>query len=281
MIKLLKAEKKIRHKELKDSESPHSLRSFERALLSSPNSSFLWIKYSAFILDTQGLEKSREILERALTKIDSSEEREKLNVYLALMNLEFSFGNPYTFEKITIQAMAVNNPEKILRHKARKHLQTNSLEEAEEILKNLCKKYSSNIDNWERLLLFYIKDAKDESKFQEILRRGIQSLRDSVELRKRVGILEYNHGSQEKGRTIFENLVAEKPKRSDIWTIYINLEAICNSVEALRDLYERVLSIKLSQKCIAGLAKSYYTYEMNHHHTNKAVEVASRFQLAL
>ena len=216
MIKLLKAEKKIRNKELKETTSPHSIRSYEKAILTSPNSSFLWIKYSAFLLDTFGIEKSREILYKALTQIDPSEEREKLNIYFALINLEHSYGTAESFEKITAKALTVNNPEKILKHKVRKLLQSNNLEDAEEYLMILCRKYGKNIENWEDLLKFYLKDLKDEDKFQDALRRGMQSIRDTIDLRKRVGILEYSFGSQEKGRTIFENLLSEKSKRSDI-----------------------------------------------------------------
>jgi hypothetical protein len=41
MLKLLKAEKKIRNKELKQTSAPSSSRSYEKALLTSPNSSYL------------------------------------------------------------------------------------------------------------------------------------------------------------------------------------------------------------------------------------------------
>lgn len=158
-------------------------------------------------------------------------------------------------------------------------MQAGSIEEAEETLRLICRKFSKNVENWEKLLLFYVKDCENEQKFQEVLRRGLQSLRDPIELKKRIGVIEYNNGSPEKGRTIFENLITEKPKRSDIWTVYIGLEAKFNSFEAVRDLYERVLSGKLSQKCCNAFAKAYYGYEVAQKHWNKAKEVAERFNL--
>ena len=279
MLKLLKAEKKIRNKELKQTSAPSSSRSYEKALLTSPNSSYLWIKYSAFLLDTFGLEKSREALQKALKTINSSEERERLNISIALMNLEFSYGSSETFENATSQALFSNNPEKILIHKAKKHLQANSFQQAEETLKILCRKYSKNIENWENLLVFYIKHQKDEEKFQEILNRGLSSLKNPIELKKKAAVLEYTSGSIEKGRTILENLIVEKPKRSDIWAIYLNLEQKHNSVEQIRDLYERALSNKASQKTISNFAKQYYNYELSRNNKERANDIANRFNL--
>lgn len=280
MIQILKAEKKIRNKESKLSSSPSSIRSYEKAILSSPYSSYLWIKYAAYALDTFGVDKAREILEKALKQLPLSEEREKLNVSIALMNLEYSFGTLETFEKTFEKLLASNNPEKILRHKVRKILQSGSHDEAEITLKTLCKKYSSNIDNWEDLIKYYLIHEKDDTKLQDAINRGVQSLRDSIELKKRVGVLEYTHGSVEKGRTIFENLITEKPKRSDIWAVYINLEIKQKAVDRIRDLFERALSIKFSHKTIQKLALQYYEYELKHH-KEKAKEIQSRFNIII
>ena len=35
--------------------------------------------------------------------------------------------------------------------------------------------------------------------------------------------MEFRHGDVERGRTIFENLISSFPKRTDVWSIYIDM----------------------------------------------------------
>jgi len=69
---------------------PESTAEFERALLASPNSSFLWIQYMSFLLQLHEVDKARRIGRQALEKIGYREEEEKLNVWMALVNLELA-----------------------------------------------------------------------------------------------------------------------------------------------------------------------------------------------
>ena len=71
---------------------PESNADFERMLLGSPNSSYLWVQYMAFQLQLSEVEKAREIARRALKTINFREEQEKLNVWIALLNLENVYG---------------------------------------------------------------------------------------------------------------------------------------------------------------------------------------------
>lgn len=49
--------------------APGSAVEFEQLLLSAPNSSFVWIKYFAFLISTGELDHARELAERALQTI--------------------------------------------------------------------------------------------------------------------------------------------------------------------------------------------------------------------
>ena len=66
--------------------TPDSNADFERVLLGSPNSSYLWIQYMSFQLQLSEIDKAREIARRALKTINFREEQEKLNVWIAGMN---------------------------------------------------------------------------------------------------------------------------------------------------------------------------------------------------
>ncbi|KAK9326007.1 hypothetical protein V1517DRAFT_312424 [Lipomyces orientalis] len=77
---------------------PESISDFERMLLGSPNSSALWIRYMAFQIQLGEVERAREVAKRALKTINYREEKEKLNIWVALLNLENSFGTKETLE---------------------------------------------------------------------------------------------------------------------------------------------------------------------------------------
>ena len=88
---------------------PESATDFERALLASPNSSFLWIQYMSFQLQLHEVEKARKIGRQAFEKINFREEEEKLNVWMALVNLEIGFGMEETMEKVFKEAVQHND----------------------------------------------------------------------------------------------------------------------------------------------------------------------------
>ncbi|KAM2104827.1 hypothetical protein ACFX1R_015387 [Malus domestica] len=75
---------------------PRTNEEYEKLVRTSPNSSFVWIKYMEFVLSTTNVEKARSIAERALAtiKLDKETEKEKLNVWVAYFNLENKYGSP-------------------------------------------------------------------------------------------------------------------------------------------------------------------------------------------
>jgi rRNA biogenesis protein RRP5 len=89
--------------------APESTADFERLLLGSPNSSFLWLQYMSFQLQLSEVEKAREIGRRALSAINFREEQEKLNVWIALLNLENSYGTDESLETVFKDAARHND----------------------------------------------------------------------------------------------------------------------------------------------------------------------------
>nr|KAJ0211998.1 hypothetical protein LSAT_V11C400217270 [Lactuca sativa] len=73
---------------------PRTADDYEKMIRSSPNSSFIWIKYMAFFLSLSEVEKTRSMAERALKTINIREESEKHNVWVAYFNLENEYGSP-------------------------------------------------------------------------------------------------------------------------------------------------------------------------------------------
>ena len=81
------------------SREPQSATDFERLLLGDPNDSRLWIQYMAFQLQLSELDKAREIAERALKTISQREDAEKKNIWIALLNMENSYGDDESLDE--------------------------------------------------------------------------------------------------------------------------------------------------------------------------------------
>lgn len=93
--------------------TPESNADFERLLLGSPNSSYLWIQYMSFQIQLSEIEKAREVAQRALKTINFREEQEKLNVWIALLNLENIYGTEQTIEDTFKDAVRRNDPKTV------------------------------------------------------------------------------------------------------------------------------------------------------------------------
>lgn len=92
---------------------PDSNADFERMLLGSPNSSYLWIQYMSFQLQLSEIDKARAIGKRAIQTIHFREEQEKLNVWIAQLNLENVYGTDTTIEVVFKDAARHNDSKTI------------------------------------------------------------------------------------------------------------------------------------------------------------------------
>ena len=110
------SKKKRRRKEIEQdltsemhTKTPESNADFERLLLGSPNSSYLWIQYMSFQLPLSELDKAREIARRAIQTINFREEKERLNVWIALLNLENVYGTEDSLQTVFKEAARAND----------------------------------------------------------------------------------------------------------------------------------------------------------------------------
>ena len=96
-----------------DAKGPQSVADFERLLLGQPNSSYLWLSYMAFVLELNETPKARGIAERAIQSINIREEAEKMNVWVALLNLENTYGSDESVEEVFQRACQYNDSQEI------------------------------------------------------------------------------------------------------------------------------------------------------------------------
>ncbi len=130
------------------SKAPESSADFERALLGSPNSSYLWVQFMSFQLELSEVDKARQIGRRALESIAYREEEEKLNVWIALLNLENMHGTSQSLDKLFKEAVQYNDAKTVHLRMAAILERTEKPEAAEEIYQKAVKKFSQSSKVW-------------------------------------------------------------------------------------------------------------------------------------
>ncbi|MCO5565819.1 hypothetical protein L7F22_019494 [Adiantum nelumboides] len=248
---------------------PESAQDFERLLLGSPNSSFLWIQFVSFQVQLGDVEKAREIAKRALQTIHFREQQEKFNVWLALLNLENTYGNADALEATFKEACQYNEPKAVHLRLADVLEQSGKLEAAQDHWRRTAKKFGLSSKVWQGYHRFLLRNGSQGSHTDDsraVVSRSMQSLekRKHVKTILAYALDEFRIGDSERGRTIFEGLVDSYPKRLDIWWQYIDQETRVQNTSQVRDLFERILALKLSSKKIKSVLKKWLEFEKRH-----------------
>ncbi|KAI9494938.1 hypothetical protein BDB00DRAFT_730012, partial [Zychaea mexicana] len=245
--------------------APQGAADYERLIVGSPNSSYLWINYMAHQLQLSEIDKARDIGERALTTINFREEQEKLNVWVAMLNLENSYGTDETLEAIFKRACVYCEAEKVYLQLANIYERSNKVEKAEALWQEITKQFSQNPKVWTQFGLFYLKQDNVEGA-RALLQRSLKVLPTfaHTETISKFAQLEFKHGEPERGRTIFEGLLSNHPKRIDLWSVYLDMEIKAGDQESIRRLFERVTAMKISSKKMKFFFKKWLQYENEH-----------------
>ena len=128
---------------------------------------------------------------------------------------------------------------------------------AEALFETMLKKFGSKSPQvWINYATFLHSTAGNPSKARALLPRATQALpsRDHLHVMTRLAALEFRsvHGEPERGRTMFEGLLATFPKKGDLWGQLVDLElgllsrgddgdggGNADDVVAVRDVFER------------------------------------------
>jgi len=241
---------------------PDSNADFERMLLGSPNSSYLWIQYMSFQLQLSEIDKARGIGKRAIQTIHFREEQEKLNVWIALLNLENVYGTDATVGVVFKDAVRYNDSKTIHLRLATIFDESQKYEKAEEQYKRTCKKFGQSSKVWTLFCEHYLRRGLVEDA-RKLLSRSLQSLEKRKHLKtiSKFAQLEYKLGDAERGRTIFEGIVSSHPKRWDVWSVYMDMEASKGDIQHLRNLFHHVLAIKMTSHKAKAFFKKWLDLE--------------------
>jgi rRNA biogenesis protein RRP5 len=232
------------------SKAPQSVADFERLIIGNPNSSIVWMNYMSFQLQLSEIEKAREIGERALKTINYREEQEKLNIWIALLNLENTFGTTETLEDVFKRSTEYMDSLTMHQKLVSIYILSEKFDKSDALFKTITKKFGkSSVAVWVSYGE-YLLDRDEHTKAHETLASALAALpkRDHVEVVRKFGQLEFKKGDPEQGRTLFEGLIADVPKRIDLWNVYIDQEIKKEEKKKAEELFERVLQRKITRK---------------------------------
>ncbi|XP_019115722.2 protein RRP5 homolog isoform X1 [Larimichthys crocea] len=266
----LEQEKKAAEKALVEREAqlmdpslrPQDSAAFERLLLGSPNSSLLWLQYMAHHLQATQIEQARAVAERALKTISFREEQEKLNVWVALLNLENMYGTEESLKKVFERAQQFCEPMPVYQQLADIYAKSDKTKEAEGLYKTMVKRFRQNKAVWLNYGTFLLQQGQSDAA-SALLQRALKSLpsKESVDVIGKFAQLEFRYGDAEKGRAMFDKVLTSYPKRTDLWSVFIDLMVKHGSQKDVRALFDRVIHLSVSVKKIKFFFKRYLEYE--------------------
>ena len=120
----------------------------------------------------------------------------------------------------------------------------------------------------------------DEVAAKAQLSRSMQSLsrHKHVDVISKYAMSEFDFGSAERGRVVFEDLLTNYPKRTDLWHLYVDKEVKLGNIAQARQLFERMISAKASARNMKMVFKKYLAFEISHgtEETQDAVKQKAR-----
>uniref|UniRef100_A0A8C0I1D8 Protein RRP5 homolog n=2 Tax=Balaenoptera musculus TaxID=9771 RepID=A0A8C0I1D8_BALMU len=244
---------------------PESADDFDRLVLSSPSSSILWLQYMAFHLQATEIEKARAVAERALKTISFREEQEKLNVWVALLNLENMYGSQGSLTKVFERAVQYNEPLKVFLHLADIYTKSEKFQEAGELYNRMLKRFRQEKAVWIKYGSFLLRRGQAGASHR-MMQRALECLpkKEHVDVIAKFAQLEFQLGDVERAKAIFENTLSTYPKRTDVWSVYIDMIIKRGSQKEVRDIFERVIHLSLAPKRMKFFFKRYLDYEKQH-----------------
>ncbi|CCW59833.1 unnamed protein product [Phytomonas sp. EM1] len=256
-----------------DQATPSSPEEFQRLLLANPNSSYLWTQYMAYYVGLQKYEEARQIAEKALSTIGVREQDERLNVWVAYLNLENLYGTAESLALIFKRAIQRQlNPFVLHERLADIYAASNKPNQLLALCRNMTSKFRNERTAWERLGITLVDQNKRDQ-----LKRVIKDISSTLKRNEaalaivHIAIHEYKKGSVESGRALFETFLAKSPKKTDIWSTYLDQElglltrrAPESSVTHVRTLFERAVSMSFSAKVTHQILSRFLNFEIGY-----------------
>jgi rRNA biogenesis protein RRP5 len=209
-------------------DNPETADDFERLLATDRNNSELWIRYMVFYLSLADIPSARKIAEKAFGRIEFRLEKDKLNVLSALLTLEHKFGSDEAFQKVIDEACTQNNSKQVylkacevLVNDVEKSFgDLSSTSKADRLFKKMCNTHKTKKKVWLAYMHYLLRQSRHQDA-HSVMKRAMLSLIPSkhAETMSKFAQMEFELGSPERGRTIFDGLLLKYNKRLDIFYV--------------------------------------------------------------
>ncbi|KYM75390.1 Protein RRP5 like protein, partial [Atta colombica] len=257
-------EREIRQREeaLVSNQAPNSIDQFDRLILSSPDSSLVWLQYMAYHLQATEIDKARAVARRAIKTINFREENERLNVWNAWLNLESRYGTAESLNDVFQEAVRTNDAYKVYMHMLTIHADAGRKTELEKLIGTVISKFKQNPQTWIDCGAALLKIGMKE-KSRQIMQRALQSLpaAQHVNLLVRFANLENKLGDKERAQTLFENILSSYPKRIDVWSCYVDCLIKSKDIDLARKVLEQACVQTLSPRKMKILFMKFINFE--------------------
>lgn len=261
-----------------DKNGPQSNSDFERQLLGQPNNSGLWIQYMAFQLRLSEIQQARNIAERALRTINIRESDEKMNIWIALLNLEVEYGDDDSVEEAFKNAVQVQDPLEMHEKLASIYIDSGRHAKADGIFERIIanKTFRASPEVWLNYATFLLETLGNADRARVLLTKALHSVPTNEHrlLTAKFAALEFRsvNGDAERGRTIFEGLMSEWSKWSSGWDMWVDIErsristqssddAKMEAVEKTRELFERIVKLPMKKRRAKFVFKKWLDFE--------------------
>ncbi|KAF3674880.1 hypothetical protein FXO38_05012 [Capsicum annuum] len=130
----------------------------------------------------------------------------------------------------------------------------------DELLNKMVKKFKHSCKVWLRRVQWLLKQNQDG--VQSVVNRALLSLllHKHFNFITQTAILEFKCVVSDRGRSLFEKMFREYPKRTDLWSVYLDQEIRLGNADVIR-LFERAITLSLPPKKMKFLFKKYLEYE--------------------
>jgi len=212
--------------------------------------------------------------------IPASEESERMNVWAAYLNLENKYGTPSPEEavqKLFKRAVQIASAKHMYMTLISMYERNGQDEPLEENLKKAVKKFSYSLKVWMAYIRTNVLKGDSEAA-RKLLDRATQALpkHKHIKLLMRTALLEMKEGNPERGRTMFEGILRNYPRRTDIWSVYIDQEIKQGDTQRIRALFERATHLDLNAKSMKFLFKRYLDFERSEGDSERIAHVKKR-----
>ncbi|XP_046676983.1 protein RRP5 homolog isoform X3 [Homalodisca vitripennis] len=266
--------REVERKLMGSEDNPQTVDQYERAVLTRPDDADLWIRYISYHLQATEIEKARAVARQALQTIGVSLAAERLKVWTALLSLENLFGTQESLKSSLDEALRNNDEFSVYSKMLKIFSDSNKPLETEQLVQRMLRKLKGSPECW-LLCCSALMKCGLADKARNLLHRAIAALpaREHVNLLCKFALLENQYGFGEQAQTLFEHILTSYPKRTDVWSVYVDMLVKSDKIEVARQVLERASRQKLSARNMKTLFNKWINFEVKHGSPDKEEHV--------